>query len=133
MCFPRFLPWTAFLSTKHGGESGIPSLSRYRSPTGRGGLTAYYAVNYGGIFLISFCAAFPPVQIPQICSKNAKKRTKMCVFCIWRREWDLNPRYAFGVHTISNRAPSTPRTSLLVRDGYGTLPVPLLLISLTII
>ena len=51
----------------------------------------------------------------------------------WRREWDLNPRYAFGVHTISNRAPSTPRTSLLVRDGYGPLPVPLLLISLTII
>ena len=23
MCFPRFLPWTAFLSTKHGGRRGI--------------------------------------------------------------------------------------------------------------
>lgn len=30
----------------------------------------------------------------------------------WRREWDLNPRCVFGAHTISSRAPSTPRTSL---------------------
>ncbi len=33
-------------------------------------------------------------------------------FVVWRREWDLNPRYPYEVHTISNRAPSTPRTSL---------------------
>jgi hypothetical protein len=33
----------------------------------------------------------------------------------WRRERDLNPRYEFyPVHTISSRAPSAARTSLLV-------------------
>ena len=32
--------------------------------------------------------------------------------CRWRREWDLNPRYAINVHTISNRAPSTTQPSL---------------------
>ena len=31
---------------------------------------------------------------------------------IWRRVWDLNPGYAFGVYTISNRAPSATRTTL---------------------
>ena len=31
-----------------------------------------------------------------------------------RREWDSNPRYPFGVHTLSKRAPSATRTSLLV-------------------
>ena len=30
----------------------------------------------------------------------------------WRRERDSNPRYACDAHTISNRAPSTTRTSL---------------------
>ena len=30
----------------------------------------------------------------------------------WRRERDLNPRYAINVHTISNRAPSTTQPSL---------------------
>ncbi len=30
----------------------------------------------------------------------------------WRRDRDSNPRYAFGAHTISNRAPSASRSSL---------------------
>ncbi len=30
----------------------------------------------------------------------------------WRIERDSNPRYALGVHTISNRAPSTTRPSI---------------------
>ncbi len=30
-----------------------------------------------------------------------------------RREWDSNPRYPFGVNTLSKRAPSATRTSLL--------------------
>src|SRR3569623_2315845 len=30
----------------------------------------------------------------------------------WRRGRDSNPRYAFGVHTLSRRAPSTARTPL---------------------
>lgn len=30
----------------------------------------------------------------------------------WRRVWDLNPGYALGVYTISNRAPSATRTTL---------------------
>ena len=37
----------------------------------------------------------------------------------WRRERDLNPRYTFGgVHTISSRAPSAARTSLLEKFSY---------------
>ena len=30
----------------------------------------------------------------------------------WRRDWDSNPGYTFGVHTLSRRAPSTTRTPL---------------------
>ena len=30
----------------------------------------------------------------------------------WRRDRDSNPRYSFGAHTISNRAPSASRSSL---------------------
>jgi hypothetical protein len=30
-----------------------------------------------------------------------------------RRGWDSNPRYPFGVYTLSRRAPSTTRTPLL--------------------
>ena len=30
----------------------------------------------------------------------------------WRRGGDLNPRYACGVHSISNAAPSAARTPL---------------------
>ena len=33
----------------------------------------------------------------------------------WRRERDSNPRYAFNVHTISNRALSASQTSLQSR------------------
>jgi hypothetical protein len=36
----------------------------------------------------------------------------------WRREWDSNPRGGISAYTISNRAPSTARTSL--RVGLGT-------------
>src|SRR5262245_54045526 len=36
----------------------------------------------------------------------------------WRREWDSNPRYPFGVHALSRRVPSAARPSLrwLVRS-----------------
>ena len=40
----------------------------------------------------------------------------------WRRERDSNPRYAFGIYTLSRGAPSTTRPSLLKnekrRQGY---------------
>src|SRR3569832_874626 len=36
----------------------------------------------------------------------------------WRRGRDSNPRYAFGVHTLSRRAPSTARTPLPGCNGY---------------
>ena len=34
-----------------------------------------------------------------------KKRTVQFAQFFWRRERDSNPRYAYDVHTISNRAP----------------------------
>ena len=34
-------------------------------------------------------------------------------FTLLRRERDSNPRYTFGVYTLSRRAPSTTRTPLL--------------------
>ena len=37
---------------------------------------------------------------------------------IWRRERDLNPRYPFGVYTLSRGAPSTTRPSLLTSFVY---------------
>src|SRR5262245_30499868 len=37
----------------------------------------------------------------------------------WRRGWDSNPRYPFGVHTLSKRAPSAARTPLLARRGQS--------------
>ena len=36
----------------------------------------------------------------------------------WRRERDSNPRYAFNVHTISNRALSASQTSLQSQIAY---------------
>src|ERR687895_441860 len=31
---------------------------------------------------------------------------------VWRRGWDSNPRYPFGVHSISSAAPSAARSPL---------------------
>ncbi len=36
-----------------------------------------------------------------------------------RRRWDSNPRYPFGVYTLSRRAPSTTRTPLLYWKKLG--------------
>ena len=45
--------------------------------------------------------------------RKLKKTPQGGAFCIYpRREWDSNPRYPFGVYTLSRRAPSTTRTSL---------------------
>ncbi len=41
---------------------------------------------------------------------NKKRGTKPHLK--WRTEWDSNPRYPLGVHTISNRAPSASRSSV---------------------
>src|SRR3569623_3606545 len=38
---------------------------------------------------------------------------------IWGRGRDSNPRYAFGVHTLSRRAPSTARTPLRDKISIG--------------
>ena len=43
---------------------------------------------------------------------TTKTRHKGGLVCKWRIEWDSNSRYALGVHTISNRAPSTTRPSI---------------------
>ena len=50
-------------------------------------------------------------RIPNITTlKNANKKKKpgilneYRVFLFWRSRRDLNPRYPFGVHTISSRA-----------------------------
>ena len=45
--------------------------------------------------------------------------------CLWRRGRDSNPRYPFGVHTLSRRAPSTARSPLLCRGRillHSTFP-----------
>ena len=44
-----------------------------------------------------------------------KKTTPLRVLLFyWRIEWDSNSRYPLEVHTISNRAPSTTRPSILL-------------------
>ena len=43
---------------------------------------------------------------------HTTKPTLKVGFVVWRIEWDSNSRYALGVHTISNRAPSTTRPSI---------------------
>ena len=52
------------------------------------------------------------------------KDTRMSVLCFWRRRRDLNPRYPFGVYTISNRARSA---------SYATSPCASALADLHII
>ncbi len=47
---------------------------------------------------------------------DIKKPRAAGLFYIWRRERDSNPRYV-SVYTLSRRAPSTTRTSLLNRAG----------------
>ncbi len=41
---------------------------------------------------------------------------------LYRRERDSNPRYAINVYTLSRRAPSTARTSLLVKTARKVKP-----------
>ncbi len=38
---------------------------------------------------------------------------------VLRRDWDSNPGYTFGVHTLSRRAPSTTRTPLRGGCEFG--------------
>ena len=45
-------------------------------------------------------------------TSNIKKDNHLRLSYVWRRERDSNPRYAFNVHTISNRALSASQTSL---------------------
>ena len=56
-------------------------------------------------------AIFSLIKSPTPFFRNKKGHQKMVLFC-WRREGDLNPRYAYGVYTISNRAHSATLTSL---------------------
>ena len=56
------------------------------------------------------------IQIPFLLRKKRTHPIKGCVF-FWRRRRDLNPRYPFGVYTISNRARSA---------SYATSPNRLL-------
>ena len=44
----------------------------------------------------------------------------MTKFQIQRRERDSNPRYTFGVYTLSRRASSTTRASLLSKNSINT-------------
>ena len=39
--------------------------------------------------------------------KNIEHYLAVTLYIFWRRAWDSNPRNAFDVYTISNRAPST--------------------------
>ena len=48
----------------------------------------------------------------------------------WRRGRDSNPRYPFGVHTISSRAPSTARPPLPIGILRTYAPAPLVRLSM---
>ena len=54
----------------------------------------------------------PWFRLPPVLIIHNKTRHKGGLSCKWRIEWDSNPRYPLGVHTISNRAPSTTRPSI---------------------
>ena len=54
-----------------------------------------------------------------------RKRTLSPLRCVpWRRGRDSNPRYPFGVHTISSRAPSTARPPLPIGILKTYAPLP---------
>ena len=53
---------------------------------------------------LTLAALGPAFQIPLPDIK--KTHTEWCGSFLWRRRRDLNPRYPFGVYTISNRARS---------------------------
>ena len=59
-----------------------------------------------------------PIKSPCINVLSHEKRTLKCVLIPWRREGDLNPRYAYGVYTISNRAHSATLTSLQILSAF---------------
>ncbi len=58
----------------------------------------------------------PGFQVPE--KNKIKNPLKILINRIFkrfvRRDWDSNPGYTFGVHTLSRRAPSTTRTPLQV-------------------
>ncbi len=51
------------------------------------------------------CCIFDFQIPPMFSNKNTHHPNGWCVY-LWRRRRDLNPRYPFGVYTISNRARS---------------------------
>ena len=58
---------------------------------------------------------------PDISLKSKKKPgilNEYRVFSFWRRRRDLNPRYPFGVYTISNRARSASYATSPCCDRY---------------
>ena len=60
----------------------------------------------------------------KILTKKTAERECGCSSCgWWRRDRDSNPRSAFGAYTLSRRAPSTTRPSLLFfgRQKYENL------------
>ena len=59
-------------------------------------------------------------KFQQISQTHKKRRCYKASFQLnWRTEWDSNPRYPLGVHTISNRAPSASRSSVRAGDMYN--------------
>ena len=68
----------------------------------------------------TFASLRPSFQIPPPPQQKKNTNPFGLVFFFWRRRRDLNPRYPFGVYTISNRARSA---------SYATSPYHLQFVS----
>ena len=76
------------------------------------------------------CCQEPPFNSLLLKTMPNKKTTLSGGLFVWRRRRDLNPRYPFGVYTISNRARSasyatSPCGFPFGQPGYNTTLVPL--------
>src|SRR6266446_6368041 len=70
----------------------------------------FFPENKRGLTVIFFEVVV--FDIKNTFSSIDKNETNKKLLILMRREWDSNPRYPFGVYTLSRRAPSATRTSL---------------------
>ena len=61
-------------------------------------------------------------SLPNPIKKQERPRR---AFAFWRSRWDSNPRYAFGIYSLSRGAPSATRSRLLTKPRFYTGLVPL--------
>ncbi len=109
-----------------GGSGEIPSHQSFRFATGLGGLTAYYAVNYDGIFLcIISLPSVPPVRIP-LCfdlPQNTIKHTVQVCFIVFGGSGGIRTPVGLHPNGFQDRLVVTASIRFLASAIFSSSPL----------